>query len=168
MSPLTTRYSPATRGFITGCSCSSGAQEYEADRIAAKVVGGAELAGALRRTYAVSAAWSDFRHRFLQPMRGVRCVPEDPFDAFRQMLADPGYQQPNGPTGTLACRVLVASGSCTVITVQPGDTLSLLACRYRTSVRVLQEVNILGPATTIKAGQRLVVPAPKYGPAACG
>ena len=68
------------------------AQEYEADRIAAQVVGGAELASALRRVYVLSAAWSDFRNRFLRPMRGVRCAPDDPFDAFGRMLTDPGYQ----------------------------------------------------------------------------
>lgn len=67
-------------------------QEYEADRIAAQVVGGAELASALRRVYALSAAWSDFQDRFLRPMRGVRCVPDDPFNAFGRMLADPDYR----------------------------------------------------------------------------
>jgi LysM repeat protein len=54
-----------------------------------------------------------------------------------------------------------------VITAQPGDTLSLLACRYRTTVTVLQELNNLGTSTTIKAGEQLVVPDPKNGPAAC-
>ena len=68
------------------------AQEFEADHTAAQVVGGAALADALRRAYAVSAAWSDFQSRFLRPMRSVRCVPDDPFAAFGLMLADADYE----------------------------------------------------------------------------
>ena len=91
------------------------AQEYEADRVAAGIAGGAEVAGALRRVYVLSAAWSDFQNRFLRPMRGLRCVPDDPFDAFGRMLTDSGYQavlgewaaappeQPAGPLDSHPC-----------------------------------------------------------------
>jgi hypothetical protein len=72
------------------------------------------------------------------------------------------------PGQTLACLAFAGGGSCTVITVAPGDTLSLLACRYRTSVTALQEQNNLGTSTTIKAGEQLVVPDQKDGTAACG
>jgi Zn-dependent protease with chaperone function len=67
-------------------------QEYEADAIAEQVVGGAVLAGALRRIYALSAAWKDFQDRYIKPMRAAGCMPDDPFDAFRRMLEDEDYQ----------------------------------------------------------------------------
>ena len=112
------------------------AQEYEADRIAAQVVGGAELASALRRVYVLSAAWSDFRNRFLRPMRGVRCAPDDPFDAFGRMLTDPGYQpalrewaasppqQPAAPLDSHPCladRLVRLSDAADRGGVPPGD-----------------------------------------------
>ncbi|MBC3839303.1 LysM peptidoglycan-binding domain-containing protein [Streptacidiphilus sp. 4-A2] len=40
----------------------------------------------------------------------------------------------------------------------PGDTLSLLACRYGTNVSALQTLNSLGTSTTIRAGWKLLVP----------
>jgi Zn-dependent protease with chaperone function/LysM repeat protein len=46
----------------------------------------------------------------------------------------------------------------TSITVRSGDTLSALACRYQTTVRVLQEINGLGKSSRILAGQHLRVP----------
>ena len=90
-------------------------QEYEADRVAARIAGGAEVASALRRACVLSAAWSDFQNRFLRPMRGIRCVPDDPFEAFGHMLTAPGYQaalrewaaspprQPAGPLDSHPC-----------------------------------------------------------------
>ncbi len=72
------------------------------------------------------------------------------------------------PGKTAVCPLLDSGTPCTDITVEPGDTLSFLACRYRTSVTMLQELNGLGTATTIKSGQQLMVPDPKDGPAPCG
>ena len=46
----------------------------------------------------------------------------------------------------------------TSIIVQPGDSLSTLACRYLTTVRALEKMNNLGQSTLIVAGQRLNVP----------
>jgi Zn-dependent protease with chaperone function len=46
----------------------------------------------------------------------------------------------------------------TPIVVERGDTLSEIACRYRTSVRELQELNDMGSSTRIRAGQTLWVP----------
>jgi Zn-dependent protease with chaperone function/LysM repeat protein len=46
----------------------------------------------------------------------------------------------------------------TVIVVKPGDSLSALACRYHTTIRILQEMNHLGQSTLIVPGQRLSVP----------
>jgi LysM repeat protein len=47
----------------------------------------------------------------------------------------------------------------TSIVVRPGDSLGAVACRYQTTVRVLQRMNHLGTSTRIDAGQRLRVPA---------
>ena len=44
------------------------------------------------------------------------------------------------------------------ITVQPGDTLGYLACRYLTTVGDLQTRNGLGTSTLIRSGQQLAVP----------
>lgn len=68
-------------------------QEFEADAIAEQVVGGAELAAALRRIHVLGAAWGDFHNRFLVPMQRAGCTPDDPFEEFGRMLADDTYQQ---------------------------------------------------------------------------
>ncbi len=43
-------------------------------------------------------------------------------------------------------------------TVQPGDTLHSLACRYFTTVRALRQANHLGPRDVLHAGQVLNIP----------
>jgi Zn-dependent protease with chaperone function len=50
------------------------------------------------------------------------------------------------------------SALVTSVIVQPGDSLSALACRYNTTVKALQTLNHLGQSTVIYAGQRLSVP----------
>jgi N-acetylmuramoyl-L-alanine amidase len=42
--------------------------------------------------------------------------------------------------------------------VQEGDTLSIIAIRYGTSVSALQAANGLGKSDVINVGQRLVIP----------
>lgn len=44
------------------------------------------------------------------------------------------------------------------VTVRKGDTLSRFAARYRVSVAEIQKANRLGSGTTLRIGQRLVVP----------
>ena len=56
----------------------------------------------------------------------------------------------------------------TVVTVRPGDSLSLIACQHSTTVAALQTMNRLGSSTTIKAGQRLTVPNLHPTTVACG
>ena len=56
----------------------------------------------------------------------------------------------------------------TVVTVRPGDSLSLIACQHSTTVAALQRMNHLGSSTTIKVGQRLTVPNLHTTIAACG
>jgi Zn-dependent protease with chaperone function len=53
------------------------------------------------------------------------------------------------------------------VTVRQGDTLSLIACQYSTTVAALQSLNHLGSSTTVKAGQRLTVPNLHTATAAC-
>jgi LysM repeat protein len=50
--------------------------------------------------------------------------------------------------------------------VKRGDTLADLAARYGTTVRALQGANGLARRTTIRIGQRLMVPAPASGASA--
>jgi hypothetical protein len=57
---------------------------------------------------------------------------------------------------------------CVVIFVQAGDTLSALACRYRTSVQTLQQLNGLGQSTTLIAGRTLIVPFGVLKTTSCG
>jgi Zn-dependent protease with chaperone function/nucleoid-associated protein YgaU len=64
-------------------------------------------------------------------------------------------------------RLLNSIESQTSVTVRPGDTLSLLACRYRTTVRMLQEINGLGDSDRIRTGQRVRVPATTGTSSAC-
>jgi Zn-dependent protease with chaperone function/LysM repeat protein len=73
------------------------------------------------------------------------------------------------PGATSECPApLGANATCTAIVVRPGDTLSLLACRYGTTVAVLQEMNDLGRSTVLDAGKTIIVPERAGGPATCG
>lgn len=51
-----------------------------------------------------------------------------------------------------------AKPATTVHVVQPGETLSLLAKRYRTSVKALAEANRLARPDSLRVGQPLLVP----------
>jgi len=81
----------------------------------------------------------------------------------------PTYALPTAFLAMAKCPPPLGSDArCTTVTVERGQTLSLLACRYRTSVAVVQELNNLGASTTIDAGDKLTVPVPENGQAACG
>jgi Zn-dependent protease with chaperone function len=54
------------------------------------------------------------------------------------------------------------------VTVRPGDSLSLIACQYATTVKELQGLNHLGSSTTIKPGEHLMVPSLLTTAPACG
>jgi Zn-dependent protease with chaperone function len=56
----------------------------------------------------------------------------------------------------------------TSVTVRTGDSLSLIACQYATSVKELQSLNHLGSSTTIKPGEHLMVPSLLTTTPACG
>ncbi len=62
------------------------------------------------------------------------------------------------PTPLLPAPGVLTPRLLTTIFVQPGDSLSAIACRYDTSVRTLQRLNHLGRSTLIDPGQRLIVP----------
>ncbi len=67
-------------------------------------------------------------------------------------LPSPLPLPPLSSTGLLKLRPVMS------ITVQAGDSLSALACRYETTVRALQRMNRLGSSTLIVPGQHLAVP----------
>jgi LysM repeat protein len=48
--------------------------------------------------------------------------------------------------------------------VQPGDTLSMIAVRFNTSMAALQLLNDLDDARLLRVGQRLRIPASKLAP----
>ncbi len=66
--------------------------EYAADTAAARVVGSAATASALRSVHALALAWEDFRHHLLEPSFHAGLRPDAPFSAFGMMLADPDYR----------------------------------------------------------------------------
>jgi hypothetical protein len=73
------------------------------------------------------------------------------------------------PGATGACPApLAVNVTCTAIAVRAGETLSLLACRYETSVGVLQQMNGLGDSTVLRVGETLIVPDRAGTPIACG
>ncbi|MEU6082760.1 M48 family metalloprotease [Streptomyces sp. NPDC047108] len=67
-------------------------QELEADAAAAAVAGRDATAEALSLVHSLDAAWQDFRTRFLDPMREIGRVPDDPLRAFGLMVTDPDYE----------------------------------------------------------------------------
>ncbi|GCD94849.1 M48 family metallopeptidase [Embleya hyalina] len=67
-------------------------QEFEADAVAARIVGRDALAEALAMTPEIDLAWRDFQDRFLTPMCAEGRAPDDPLRVFANMLADPEYR----------------------------------------------------------------------------
>jgi hypothetical protein len=64
--------------------------------------------------------------------------------------------QTTAPTASAAPRT--AAPTPRTYVVQEGDTLSIIAIRYGTSVSALQAANGLGKSDVINVGQRLVIP----------
>ena len=50
------------------------------------------------------------------------------------------------------------TGPTFVYVMQPGDKLSILAQRFGTTVRVLQELNELRDPEAVRPGRRLLIP----------
>jgi len=50
------------------------------------------------------------------------------------------------------------SGAVFMYTIQPGETLSILAHRFGTTVRVLRELNDITDAAQAKAGASILIP----------
>lgn len=91
-----------------------------------------------------TSSWSAPRNLGLLPTPTLDPVPP---------LLQPPYAKPSIPLPSWHAPLMP-------ITVQRGDTLTRIACRYGTTVRELQELNGLGTRTRIYAGQGLLVPAP--------
>ena len=49
-------------------------------------------------------------------------------------------------------------GAVFMYTIQPGESLSMLAHRFGTTVRVLRELNKITDAEQVKAGTTIVIP----------
>ncbi|MEJ3749130.1 M48 family metalloprotease [Actinomycetes bacterium KLBMP 9797] len=47
-----------------------------------------------------------------------------------------------------------------LVTVKRGDTLTEIACRYRTTIKELQDINDMGKRTALNEGELLLVPRP--------
>jgi LysM repeat protein len=68
-------------------------------------------------------------------------------------------QRPTQTTApTASAPDLTAAPTPRTYVVQEGDTLSIIAIRYGTSVSALQAANGLGKSDVINVGQRLVIP----------
>jgi hypothetical protein len=72
------------------------------------------------------------------------------------------------PGAIAGCPPPLRAEECTKIVVAPGDTLTQLACAYRSTVAALQQMNNLSGSTEIYAGKTLTVPYQQDGPATCG
>ncbi|MCL1939303.1 MAG: LysM peptidoglycan-binding domain-containing protein [Desulfovibrionaceae bacterium] len=73
-----------------------------------------------------------------------------------------GGASPSGP-GVRPSPASASSGAAALtttrnVTVQAGDTLFSIAAKNGTSVSVLQKANKLGSSTTLKVGQKLIIP----------
>jgi hypothetical protein len=84
----------------------------------------------------------------------------------------PTYSYPALPGPALGeiegCPPPLLAGECNTILLEPGNTLRQLACAYRTTVAVLQQMNNLSGSTEIDARETLTVPYQQDGPASCG
>ncbi len=118
-------------------------QEYDADQVAERIVGAADLAAALRRITVLSLAWADFHARFLAPMQLAGCAPDDAFTAFGAMLADREYQQ------VLRTRELAAGQRRTLLT----DTHPALADRLARLTGSARQAGSAGFAEAVPGGQ---------------
>ena len=50
------------------------------------------------------------------------------------------------------------SGPCFLYVIKPGDCLSVLAQRYKTTVKILCELNNISNPNMIYAGNKLLIP----------
>src|SRR4029077_13651148 len=71
----------------------SPAQELEADRLSAEIVGPATAAQAVRQTLALDPAWRVFLDRYVAPGEDADCRPRDLFDGFRRFVGNPERQR---------------------------------------------------------------------------
>jgi LysM repeat protein len=75
----------------------------------------------------------------------------------------PATQSPLNPTATLAPGGTGGPVGTTTYVVQPGDSLTAIAQRYRTTLNGLAQLNGISNPNRIFVGQRLIVPASGTG-----
>ena len=69
--------------------------------------------------------------------------------ALRELLTDEEIEQVAGGK---------YRGAVFMYTIQPGETLAVLAHRFGTTVRVLRELNDITDAAQVKAGVTIAIP----------
>ncbi|HSV68381.1 MAG TPA: M48 family metalloprotease [Mycobacteriales bacterium] len=67
-------------------------QEFEADTVAARIVGRTVAEDALRKVHVLPAAWKHYSDKTKDLCHGYRLIPDEPFLAFSNVLTDPGYR----------------------------------------------------------------------------
>ncbi len=69
--------------------------------------------------------------------------------ALRELLTDEEIEQVAGGK---------YRGAVFMYTIQPGETLTVLAHRFGTTVRILRELNDITDAEQVKAGATIMIP----------
>lgn len=69
--------------------------------------------------------------------------------ALRELLTDEEIEQVAGGK---------YRGAVFMYTIQPGETLAVLAHRFGTTVRILRELNDITDAEQVKAGATIMIP----------
>lgn len=69
--------------------------------------------------------------------------------ALREILTDEEIEQVAGGK---------YRGAVFMYTIQPGETLAVLAHRFGTTVRILRELNDINDAEQVKAGATIMIP----------
>ena len=69
--------------------------------------------------------------------------------ALRELLTDEEIEQVAGGK---------YRGAVFMYTIQPGETLAVLAHRFSTTVRILRELNDINDAEQVKAGATIMIP----------
>ncbi len=69
--------------------------------------------------------------------------------ALRELLTDEEIEQVAGGK---------YRGAVFMYTIQPGETLAVLAHRFGTTVRILRELNDINDAEQVKAGATIMIP----------
>jgi LysM repeat protein len=82
----------------------------------------------------------------------------------RSPTSTPQVAQPSATEPAQATVTPDPATSASEYTVQPGDTLSIIAVRFNTSMAAIQLLNNIDDARLVRAGQQLKIPTAKLAP----